>query len=123
MTAADDAANGRTAADAGAGAEAGVGSVRPAPASPRRCTLDDIEYALDAVIDFARHDLSSVVKQDAQFLEGMVPVIIDALFAAHHYRTRGHLEVDGEPGYLQLTSWVTADAATAADNVVRWVTP
>jgi hypothetical protein len=123
VTADEFAATVRTTGDAAAVDEAGTGSASPVPAGPRRCTLDEIEYALDAVIDFARHDRSSVVKQDAQFLEGMVPVIIDALFAAHHYRTRGHLEVDGEPGYLQLTSWVDITAATAADNVVRWVTP
>lgn len=107
--------------DAGLLDEAGVGTARPAPAGPRRCTLDDIEYALDAVIDYGRHDLSSVVVKDATFLEGMVPVIIDALWSAHHYRTRGHQEIDGEPDYLQITSWVDRDVAAAADSVVRWI--
>lgn len=108
--------------DAGRLDEAGAGFAHPAPASPRRCTINEIEHALDAVIDFARYDLSSTCKEQAKFLEGMVQVIVDAIWAAHHYRTRGHHEVDGEPEYLQITSWVGRDYANAADGVVRWVT-
>jgi hypothetical protein len=107
--------------DAGLLDEAGVGTAHPAPASPRRCTITDIEHALDAVIEFGRHDLSSVVKHDAAFLEGMVPVIIDALWSAHHYRTRGHAFIEGEPDWLSITSWVPTAVAAAADSVVRWI--
>ena len=107
--------------DAGLLDEAGVAPTIATPASPRKCTLNQIEHALDLVLDFGRHDPWSVVQEQAEFLEGMVPVIIDAIWAAHHYRTRGHHDVPGEKHWLQITSWVHKDVAAAADNVVRWV--
>ena len=122
MTADEFAATFRTMGDAGAVDEAGVGTVRPAPAGPRPCTLADIERALDVLVDVGRHDTASSVQAHAELLEAMTTVIVDAIWAAHHYRTRAHAFIEGQPEWLSITSWVPTTVAAAADSVVKWVT-
>jgi hypothetical protein len=102
--------------DAGHLDEAGAGTVHSAPASPRRCTIERLAWALDTLTDKA----PASAADDAQLIYDMTSVLLDAVRAAYHYRTRGHREIDGAPEYLQLTSWVETYYAACADNVVRW---
>jgi hypothetical protein len=102
--------------DAGHLDEAGAETVHSAPASPRRCTIERLAWALDTLTDKA----PASAADDAQLIYDMTSVLLDAVRAAHHYRTRGHREIDGAPEYLQLTSWVETYYAACADNVVRW---
>lgn len=102
--------------DAGHLDEAGAGTVHSAPASPRRCTIERLAWALDTLTDKA----PASAADDAQLIYDMTSVLLDAVRAAYHYRTRGHREIDGAPEYLQLTSWVDTYYASCADNVVRW---
>ena len=107
--------------DAGRLDEAGAGFAHPAPAGPRRCTLNQIEQALDAIVDFALHDPSSVYQREAELIEAMTPTIVAAIWSSHHYRTRGHQEIPDVPEYLEVTSWVDKYYALAADDVVKWI--
>ena len=45
---------------------------------------------------------------------------LDAIYAAHYYRTRGHYEVV-DFDFLGIGAWIAKDVIAAADNVVRWV--
>lgn len=101
----------------------GSGPVAPysaGPLHPRRTNFDQIEQALHLVADQAAHEFGSPVKAWAELLMAMTPVILDAIYAAHHYRTRGHREVE-DTDYLGIDAWIAKDVIAAADNVVRWV--
>ena len=63
---------------------------------------------------------SSDLKAEAELLMAMTPVILDAIYAAHYYRTRGHYEVV-DFDFLGIGAWIAKDVIAAADNVVRWV--
>lgn len=101
----------------------GSGPVAPysaGPLHPRRTNFDQIERALHLVADQAAHELGSPVKAEAELLMAMTPVILDAIYAAHYYRTRGHYEVV-DFDFLGIGAWIAKDVIAAADNVVRWV--
>jgi hypothetical protein len=102
--------------------EAGVGAHQPAPASPSRVTFDELESLIYRVVDVARHDMRSTVKADADRLFGLIPMLLDAVYSAYEYRCRAHQPIQGEPEYLRITTWIRAEIAACADNVVRWVT-
>lgn len=104
------------------GADDRLGQTGTGPSLPVPVTLDQLEAALHHVVDIV---LDTVTQREghaaAVVVRDNLDVIIDAVWAAHHYRRLGHRPVDGDPEWHAITSWVQTEVVNAGNLVVKRV--